>query len=94
MPKQKKGKKESYAEKGQRGIVQQAFYDVGLPEELVKRVEREARNASYLTPYLIHSRYGVSLTTARRVLRELEKRGVLKLYSPGRRVPIYVPAGE
>ena len=92
MPKQRKGRKEAYAEKGQRGIVQQAYYDVGLPEELVRRVEREARSAAYLTPYLVHSKYGVSMTTARRILRELEKRGVLELYSPGRRSPIYVPA--
>lgn len=92
MPKQRKGRKEAYTEKGQRGIVQQAYYDVGLPEELVMRVEREARSASYLTPYLVHSKYGISMTTARRILRELEKRGVLKLYSPGRRSPIYVPA--
>ncbi len=91
MPK-KKGKKEGYSDKGQRSIVQQALYDVSVQQELLDKIAKDAKHQKFLTPYMVHERYGVSITTARKVLRMLAEQGVLKLYMPGRRTPIYVPA--
>lgn len=91
MPK-KKGEKGSYTDKGQRGIVQQALYDVSVQQELLDRIARDAARQKFLTPYMVHERYGVSMTTARKALRMLAENGVLKLHMSGRRTPIYVPA--
>lgn len=63
------------------------FYD----ENLLNRALKEIRNSSYVTPYILMSKMNVTYGVAKDVLRELEKRGYLKLYSRNRRVLIYVP---
>lgn len=52
---------------------------------------KEISKASYITPYLLHSQYGLKISEAKRVLRALEEQGLLKLVSGNRRVRIYVP---
>ena len=91
MVKKKTGKAAGYAEKGERGIVAQAFYDVSLPKELVEKMLKDVSHEKYLTPYVIHERYGISLSTARKALKTLAEKGVLKLYSKSRRSPVYIP---
>ncbi|MEM4624184.1 MAG: 30S ribosomal protein S25e, partial [Thermosphaera sp.] len=34
----------------------------------------------------------IKISVARRILREAERKGILTLYSGGRRTPIYIPA--
>jgi small subunit ribosomal protein S25e len=63
-------------------------------EELVKKVESEVSKGGvkYYTPYTLAQALNVKISTAKRVLKEAVKRGILKLYSGGRRSPIFVPA--
>ena len=63
------------------------YYD----ESLVEKAAREIRGSSYITPYVLMSKLNVSYSVAKDILRELEKRGEIKLYSRNRRVSIYIP---
>jgi len=74
-----------------RSAVKQAEYDVSLPDELLERARKEVRREKYLTPFKVHQKYNVSLSTARKLLRALEEEGVLIKFTANRRSPIYVP---
>ncbi|MEM0042587.1 MAG: hypothetical protein QXN94_02775 [Thermofilaceae archaeon] len=52
---------------------------------------KEISRATYITPYMLHSQYGLRISEAKRVLKALEEQGLLKLVSGNRRVKIYVP---
>ncbi|AFZ70867.1 ribosomal protein S25 [Caldisphaera lagunensis DSM 15908] len=58
--------------------------------ELISRVKKDLAKLNYVTPYKVANSYNVALSTARRILKELEKEGVLVLYSPSRRNPVYI----
>lgn len=70
----------------------QLHYDPALSEELVRKVAKDVAGMKYITPYLVAEKHGIPISTARRVLKLLEAEGLVKLLSPGRRTPIYVPA--
>lgn len=63
------------------------YYD----ERLVEKVSREIKGSPYVTPYMLMSKLNVSYSVAKGILRELEKRGEIRLYSRNRRVLIYIP---
>ncbi len=87
----KKKKKDTGKQSKGRSIVQQAEYDVSLPKELVERAKRDIKREKYLTPFKVHQKYNISLSTARKLLRALEEEGVLVKFSANRRSPVYVP---
>ena len=96
-----KGKKEKktnpkYIDSSRRSILQQALYDSHAPRELIEKVKRDVRRGqfSYLTPYLLSERYTITISTAKKVLKELVAEGVITLYSPGRRSPLYAPVSK
>ena len=64
---------------------------IGIDEGLLKQAERELKNSKYITPFRLSQKLGVNVSIAKKVLKELEKRGTAKLYSPGKRDPIYIP---
>lgn len=63
-------------------------------EELLRRAAREIQQMSYVTPYLLSTRLEIKIGVAKRILRELEKEGKVRLISPSRRSPLYVPVGQ
>jgi len=63
------------------------YYD----ETLIDKAAKEIRGSPYITPYVLMSKLNVSYSVAKDILRELEKRGEIRLYSRNRRVLIYVP---
>jgi len=77
-----------------RSTVQQAAYDVGLPEEILSKVRGDLRRERYLTPFKVAQRYDVSVSTAKRILKALEEEGLLRRVGGTRRTPIYVPKGK
>jgi small subunit ribosomal protein S25e len=89
-----KGKGGQQRQKEARSTVQQAAYDVGLPEELVEKVKGDLRRERYLTPFKVAQRYDVSISTAKRILKALEKDGLLVRVGGTRRSPIFVPKGK
>lgn len=95
----KKGKSEKqqkYLDKGSRSITQQALYEAHAPRELVDRVRRDIkrRQFDYLTPYMLSEKYTVTISTAKKILKELLEEGEIKLFSAGRRSPVYVPVAQ
>ncbi len=65
-----------------------------VTQELVKAVEKEVRNSKVITPYLIMSRFDITYGNAKRVLKQLAKKGIIKEVSRNRRVIVYLPAAK
>jgi small subunit ribosomal protein S25e len=63
-------------------------------EEIVKKIESEVSKGGvkYYTPYTLAQALNVKVSAAKRALREAVKRGILKIYSGGRRSPLYILA--
>ena len=68
-------------------------YTVSI-EDIVSRIESEASKGivKYYTPYTLAQTLNIKISAAKRALREATKRGILKLFSGGRRSPIFVLA--
>jgi small subunit ribosomal protein S25e len=65
-------------------------YTAFVPENIYKRIARDIRREKYVTPFMIAEKYSMTLSLAKQVLRRLEKEGLVKLYSPSRRAPLYI----
>ncbi|PMP61151.1 MAG: 30S ribosomal protein S25e [Caldisphaera sp.] len=63
-------------------------FDLSL--ELINRVKKDLPKMNYVTPYKLTNSYNIAFSTARRLLNELEKEGILVLYSSSKRNPIYI----
>ncbi len=91
MAKKGKGGKKAKIETTKLSITQQAVYDVSVPEELYERAKREIKGESLITPFSLSQKLGVSISTAKKILRRMHSEGIVTLYSPGKRCPVYVP---
>jgi len=67
-----------------------------LTSELVSKVEREIRKSEdpYITPFTISQKYGIKVSSAKRILKLLEEKGLIQLVSHTRRVRAYRPVKE
>jgi len=65
---------------------------IEIPRELFERLMRDIEKGSLkiITPYSLAKEYNVKISLARKLLRLAYKTGKLKLYSGGRRTPIYI----
>ena len=61
-----------------------------VPDNVVKRISREIRREQFVTPNMIAERYSMTVSLAKKVLKRLEKEGLVELYAPNRRAPIYI----
>lgn len=93
MGKRRKNEVDNYVGKGNRSIVKQALYDSHAADELVNRVRKDLKRGqfSYLTPYLVSEKYSISISTAKKILRVLLNENAVRMFSGGRRSPLYVP---
>jgi len=66
---------------------------IDITPELVKRLERDLKRNTFnvLTPYTLAQSYNIRISTAKKLLREVAKKGIITLYSGGRN-PIYIKA--
>ena len=87
----KKSKTEGGAKGKARSLVEQARYDVSLPQELLERAKKDVKREKYLTPLKLSQRYNVTLSTARKILKALENEGLIVKFGASRRAPVYVP---
>lgn len=64
---------------------------IELSKDVMKRLEKDLKRGAFkvLTPYTLAQTYNIRISTAKKALREAEKRGLLTLYSGGR-VPVYI----
>jgi len=61
-------------------------------EEVIKNAEKVVKHMKFVTPSALADKLGISMSLAKRILRDLETKGMLKVYAKNRRVQIYVPA--
>lgn len=57
--------------------------------EIVSRALREVTQLEYITPYTLATRMEIKIGAAKRLLRELEEQGKVRLISPNKRSPLY-----
>lgn len=85
------------SKKKPRRVVEKEVKETGvaldIPREIYEKFLDEIQRGEhkFCTPFMIAQRYGVKISVAKRMLKEASRRGLLVLYSPGRRVPIYIP---
>lgn len=62
--------------------------------EILKKIkaEVEKKSVKYYTPYTLATAHNIKISDAKKILNEAVKQGILRVYSTGRRVKIYVPA--
>lgn len=95
MSAQKKAKPEKQVKEKEAGESKIHLANIYQPtEDILRRLEKEVKKSDvkYYTPYTLANQLNIKISVARKILREAEKRGILKLYSVGRRTPIYVPS--
>ncbi len=85
----KKKNVERGEEKPRTGLFSVSQIDV--TNELLKRLERDLKRNTYtvLTPYTIAQAYEIRISTAKKLLREAARKGLIALYSGGK-TPIYI----
>ncbi|BCU67228.1 hypothetical protein HS7_06650 [Sulfolobales archaeon HS-7] len=62
---------------------------VQVDEGVIERVKGEISKESYITPYALANRLGISISASKHLLNDLYKRGEIKLVSKTRRVALY-----
>jgi len=68
-----------------------AMVETGLSSDLIDKARVELAKEKFVTLFRVAQRYGIKVSTARRLLRILVEEGVLTLLSGNRRSRIYVP---
>lgn len=82
-----KGKKEVKKEEGAAKRTIQM-----LEEKVFQTIAKEVQSMRVVTPYEVASKYGIKMSIAYRVLRNLRDRGDLILVTKGHRTEVYIPA--
>ncbi len=62
--------------------------------DLVSRAKREVAKMKYVTPYRLSNAFGIKLSVARRLIRELIRQGTLEPRIKNRRLTVAVPKRE
>jgi len=62
-----------------------------LDERIFDSIARDIQNMPVVTPYEISAKYGIKMSLAIKVLRNLRQKGDLALISKGHRTEIYAP---
>ena len=60
-----------------------------VDENVLNNIRKEVVKSPCVTPSEIAIKYGIKVSTAKRILRELESEGLLRLMSRSRRLAIY-----
>nr|MDO8097900.1 hypothetical protein [Candidatus Njordarchaeota archaeon] len=73
------------------GAQKSSLKSVAIGDDLMKTIKKEAPKMNAVTPYVIASKYNMKLSSAKTVLRELEKANLLRKACGNRRVAVYAP---
>jgi len=65
-----------------------------LEAEILKNVDRDLKNLDLVTPYEIVQKYNVKYSTAKRVLLELARRGIVNINLKARRIIVATPVKQ
>jgi len=59
------------------------------PDELIEEIEKDASTAPVVTPQSLALKYGIRVSVARRLLRDMERRGLVIYVDGNSRLRIY-----
>ncbi|MGQ9478861.1 MAG: hypothetical protein ACUVQ0_02420 [Thermoproteota archaeon] len=77
--------------KAERSKSERKVGEVTLQEE---RIFEKLKGSRVITPYIVFSQTGLKMGEAKRLLKHLEERGLLRRANVENRVPIYIPVSE
>ncbi len=66
--------------------------DIELKPQLVDQIRKEVARSSYVTPQSLAMKYNIRVSVARRLLRELEREGLVLYVDGNSRIRIYMGA--
>ncbi|EHP69580.1 MAG: 30S ribosomal protein S25e [Metallosphaera yellowstonensis] len=64
--------------------------NIVISDEMVKRVQEEIKKEKIITPYNLATKASITLSVAKRILKDLNQQGVIKEVYRNRRTAIYV----
>jgi len=67
-----------------------ALVETGLQRDLIEKARVELVKEKFLTPFRVAQKYGIKISTARRLLKILVEEGLLTLLTGNRRTRVYV----
>ena len=90
MPKRKMTQTEESAQSKAFSVIQ-----IDVTPDLLKRFERDLKKGAFnvITPYTLAQSYEIRISTAKKLLREASRKGLVILYSGGR-TPIYIKKSD
>lgn len=65
--------------------------DILVTGELKERIEKEIQGLKVVTPTDLALKYNIRVSVAKRLLKEFEEKGIVKLVFANRRTRLYVP---
>ena len=72
--------------------VQRVVREFMVDEELRRKIEKEIARMPCITPSAIAVKYNIRISTAKRLLRELNGKGIIRLVDKSPNVTIYAPS--
>ncbi|MCD6381065.1 MAG: hypothetical protein J7L50_01915 [Candidatus Odinarchaeota archaeon] len=67
--------------------------DIKVSDEVLERLDKIIKSSKYLTPEFVANQLNLRVSIVKKLLRDLEKKGVLRNHIYSRRLKVYVPAG-
>ncbi|MHA1505837.1 MAG: hypothetical protein ACTSR0_01405 [Candidatus Asgardarchaeia archaeon] len=68
--------------------------DIKVSDEVLERLNKIIKGSKYVTPESIANQLNLRVSIVKGLLKDLEKKGVLKSHIYTRRLKVYIPAGE
>ncbi len=72
--------------------VQKVVREFLVDDDLRKKIEKEIVKMPCITPSAIAMKYNIRISTAKRLLRELNSKGLIRLVDRSPNITIYAPA--
>lgn len=64
--------------------------NITISQDTIKKIQEEIAKEKIITPYVLASKIGVTLSVAKRILKDLSAQGVIKEHFRNRRTGIYI----
>lgn len=66
--------------------------NITISDEMIKRVQEEIKKEKIITPYTLATKANITLSVAKRILKDLNEQGTIREAFRNRRTAIYVAA--
>lgn len=84
-----KGRKAGKGEESKKSEFKEIVAEV--TDQLLVQARRDVERERWVTPHKLAQRYGVKVSIAKKILKQLEDEGVVVIFTKNRRTPVYLP---